>query len=94
MLRDQDTVPRSSCLKNKDIHTIPEIRMATNHHDVNIRKWIHRCNEQGIEEIISKLHQHKPVKTSGDMRKGLLRWQPKIQEKTMDYLSRHGLYVS
>jgi transposase len=38
-------------------YTVPEIRiMATNHHDVNIRKWIHRFNEKGIEGIISRKH--------------------------------------
>jgi hypothetical protein len=40
-------------------YTVAEIRMATNHHDVNIRKWIHRFNEKGIEGIISKIHAHK-----------------------------------
>jgi len=45
-------------------YTVPEIRKeATNHHDINIRKWIqYRFNEQGIEGITSKLHKHKPVK--------------------------------
>ena len=43
-------------------YTVPEIRMATNHHDVNIRKWIHRFNEKGIEGIVSRKHTHKPVK--------------------------------
>jgi hypothetical protein len=45
-------------------YTVPEIRKeATNHHDINIRKWIqNRFNEQGIEGITSKLHKHKPVK--------------------------------
>lgn len=35
-------------------YTVPEIRRATNHHDVNIRKWILRFNERGIEGIISR----------------------------------------
>ncbi len=30
-------------LKNEG-YTVPEIKMAINHHDVNIRKWIHRFN--------------------------------------------------
>jgi hypothetical protein len=42
-------------LKDED-YTVPEIRMATNHHDTNIRKWIHRFNEKGIEGIISRKH--------------------------------------
>jgi hypothetical protein len=32
---------------------VPEIRRITNHHDNNnIRKWIHRFNEHGIDGII------------------------------------------
>ena len=27
-------------------YTVPEIRRAINHHDINIRKWIHRFNEK------------------------------------------------
>jgi len=53
-------------------YTVPEIRRMTNHHDVNIRKWIHRFNEHGIEGIISKIHRHKPVKISGDMEKKIV----------------------
>ena len=45
-----------------DGYTVPEIRKITNHHDNNIRKWIHRFNEKGIEGIISKIHKHKPIK--------------------------------
>jgi transposase len=43
-------------------YTIPEIRKITNHHDNNIRKWIHRFNEKGIEGIISKIYKHKSIK--------------------------------
>ena len=53
-------------------YTVPEIRVATNHHDVNIRKWIHRFNEQGVEGIVSKIHIHKPIKISGDMEKKIV----------------------
>lgn len=53
-------------------YTVPEIRMATNHHDVNIRKWIHRFNEQGIEGIVSKIHRHKPVKITAEMEKKIV----------------------
>jgi transposase len=52
----------------KDI--FPEIRMATNHHDINnIRKWIHRFNEKGIEGVMPRKHKHKhkPVKISVDI---------------------------
>ncbi len=42
-------------------YTIPQIRsMINNHHDHNIRKWIHhRFNEKGIDGITSKKHNHK-----------------------------------
>ena len=33
-----------------------EIRKITNHHDNNIRKWIHRFNEDGIDGIVSRKH--------------------------------------
>jgi len=32
-----------------------------NHHDNNIRKWIHRFNEKGVNGIISKIHKHKAI---------------------------------
>jgi transposase len=37
-------------------YTVPQIRKITNHHDNNIRKWIHRFNEKEIDGIISKKH--------------------------------------
>jgi len=49
-------------LLKDDGYTIPAIRKITNHHDNNIRKWIHRFNEKGIEGIISKIHKHKSIK--------------------------------
>ena len=52
-------------------YKVPEIRKATNHHDINIRKWIHRFNEQGIEGITSKIHKHKSLKITSEMRKRL-----------------------
>ena len=48
-------------LKN-DGYTVPEIRRATNHHDSNIRKWIHIDSKEGIDGILSKIHKHKPIK--------------------------------
>lgn len=41
-------------LLSNEGYTVPEIREMTNHHDVNIRKWIHRFNENGIVEIKTK----------------------------------------
>jgi transposase len=53
-------------LKDKG-YAVPKIRqMATNHHDSNIRKWIHRCNEKGLDGIISKIHKHKSIKITDD----------------------------
>ena len=58
-------------LKNEG-NTVSEIRKMTNHHDVNIRKWIHRFNEKGIEGIISKKHIHKPIKISDNIKKKIV----------------------
>ena len=53
-------------------YTVPEIRRATNHHDINIRKWIHRFNEKGIEGIVSRKHIHsKPVKITVEIEEKL-----------------------
>ena len=50
MIQDEDDKVigyRAKIILFKDEgYTVPEIRRATNHHDVNIRKWIHRFNEQ------------------------------------------------
>ena len=48
-------------------YTVPQIRNLTNHHDNNIRKWIHRFNEKGIDGIISKKHNHKHHKFDNNM---------------------------
>jgi transposase len=39
-------------------YTVPEIRRKTNHHDNNIRKWIHRFNGHGIDGIVSSSRKH------------------------------------
>jgi transposase len=58
-------------LKN-DGCTVPEIRRATNHHDINIRKWIHRFNEKGLDGIVSKIHEHKSIKITNDIEKKIV----------------------
>src|SRR6476620_10031708 len=67
--------------------TAPQIRKITNHHDHNIRKWIHKFNEKGIDGIISKKHNHKQYKFDKD-----------IEEKIVDIASlnprSHGLWFS
>ena len=55
-----------------DGYTVPEIRKITNHHDNNIRKWIHRFNEKGIEGIISKIHKHKSIKFTDSVEKQIV----------------------
>ncbi len=58
-------------LKDKG-YSVSEIRKAINHHDTNIRKWIHRFNGQGIEGIISKIHTRKPLKITYKIEKKIV----------------------
>ena len=68
MLEDTEAGYRAKIILLKcDGYTVPEIRRATNHHDSNIRKWIHRFNEKGIDGIASKVHKHKPTKITDDI---------------------------
>ena len=63
MLEDTDSGYRAKIILLKDDgYTVSQIRKITNHHDNNIRKWIHRFNEKGIDGIISKKHNHKQHK--------------------------------
>ncbi|HSF50952.1 MAG TPA: helix-turn-helix domain-containing protein [Nitrososphaeraceae archaeon] len=49
---DPDSGYRAKIILLKDDgYTVPEIRKITNHHDNNIRKWIHRFNEKGIYHL-------------------------------------------
>ena len=59
-------------LLKDDGYTVPEIRRAINHHDGNIRKWIHRFNENGTHGIASKIHKHKPIKISDEVEKKII----------------------
>ena len=59
-------------LLKDDGYTVPEIRKITNHHDNNIRKWIHRFNEKGIEGIVSKIHKHKSIKFTDEIEKQIV----------------------
>jgi transposase len=34
-------------LLKADGYIVPEIRRLTNHHDSNMRKWVHRFNKKG-----------------------------------------------
>ncbi len=52
MLEDAKSGYRAKTILLKDEgYTVPQIRKITNHHDHNIRKWIHRFNEKGIDGI-------------------------------------------
>ena len=70
---DKESGYRAKIILLKDEgYIVPEIRMATNHHDVNIRKWIHRFNEKGIEGIVSRKHMHKPIKITPEIEKKIV----------------------
>ncbi len=72
MIDDESGYRAKIILFRDDNYTVPEIRIATNHHDVNIRKWIHRFNEKGIEGIVSKKHIHKPIKITAEIEKKIV----------------------
>ena len=59
-------------LVKDDGYTVPEIRKMTNHHDNNIRKWIHRFNDRGIDGIISKKHNHPAQKITDDIERKIV----------------------
>ena len=73
MLEDAESGYRAKIILLKDEgYTVPEIRRVINHHDNNIRKWIHRFNEKGIDGIISKKHSHKQHKFDDDIEKKIV----------------------
>lgn len=53
-------------------YTVPEIRRITNYHDNNIRKWIHRFNEKGIDGIISRKHIRNAHKITDDIERKII----------------------
>lgn len=53
-------------------YTVPEIRRSTNHHDNNIRKWIHRFNEKGIDGIVSRKHIRNAHKITEDIERKIV----------------------
>src|SRR4051812_48641466 len=67
-------------------YTVPEIRKITNHHDNNIRKWIHCFNEKGIHGITSKIHKHKPIKITNDIEMKIVKIVTKNPRKDYDGL--------
>jgi hypothetical protein len=72
-LEDKETRYRTKIILLKDEgYTVPEMRKITNHHDNNIRKWIHKFNEKGIDGIMPKKHSHKQYKFDNDMEKKIV----------------------
>lgn len=51
-------------------YTIRDTLIQTNHHDNNIRKWIHRFNDYGI---VSRKHNHTAPKTTDGIEKEIVR---------------------
>jgi transposase len=73
LLDDVDSGYRAKIILLKDEgYTVPEIRKMTNHHDNNIRKWIHRFNDRGIDGIISKKHNHPAQKITDDIERKIV----------------------
>ena len=73
ILEDKESGYRAKIILLKDEgYTVSEIREIINHHDNNIRKWIHRFNEKGIDGIISKKHNHKQHKFTNDLEKQIV----------------------
>lgn len=93
MMEDEEDNGESSyrakiILLKDEGYTVPEIRRATNHHDINIRKWIHRFNEHGVEGIISKIHAHKSIRIGTEMEKKI------VEIATKDPREGYGLPFS
>lgn len=59
-------------LKDEGYDVVSEIRRITNHHDNNIRKWIHRFNEHGIDGIVSRKHNHAAQKIMDSIEKQIV----------------------
>ena len=70
---DQESGYRAKMiLLRNEGYTVPEIRKITNHHDNNIRKWIHRFNEKGIDGIISRKHIRNTHKITEDIERKIV----------------------
>ena len=73
MLEDKESGYRAKIILLKDEgYTVPEIRKITNHHDNNIRKWVHRFNEKGIDGIMLKKCSHKQYKFDDNIEKKIV----------------------
>ena len=54
-------------------YTVPEIREMTNIYDKNIRKWIHKFNDNGIVGLFTKIDYSPMVKIDNDTRKQIVK---------------------
>ena len=87
MVDDKEDGYRAKIILLKDKgYTVPEIRRATNHHDSNIRKWIHHFNKKGLDGIISKIHKHKSIKITDDIEKKIVEMVTKNPRNDYDGL--------
>jgi hypothetical protein len=59
-------------------YTVAEIRRQTNHHDNNIRNWIHRFNSHGIDGIASRKHNHTAPKITDDIGLKFSTWSLRV----------------
>ncbi|HEX5978869.1 MAG TPA: helix-turn-helix domain-containing protein [Nitrososphaeraceae archaeon] len=74
LLDDRESGYRAKIILLKyEGYTVPGIRQMTNHHDNNIRKWIHRFNKHSIDGIISKKHNHSAQKVTDEIEKQIVR---------------------
>jgi transposase len=73
MLEGKEDGYRAKIILLKDEgYTVPQIRKMTNHHDNNIRKWIHRFNKEGLKGIGSRKHSHRQYKFTNDIEKEIV----------------------
>ena len=77
-------------LLKDDGYTVPEMSI-TGHHDVNIRKWIHPFNENGIDRITSKIHKYKSINISDNMEKKIIHIATKNPREGYGLPSQQGL---
>ncbi len=89
MLEDKEAGYRAKIILLKDEgYTVPQIRKMTNHHDNNIRKWIHRFNKDGLKGIESRKHSHRQYKFTNDIEKEI------VQVASSNPRKDHGLAFS
>jgi transposase len=96
MLEDKDSGYRAKIILLKDEgYTVPQIRKITNHHDNNIRKWIHRFNEKGIDGIMLKKHTHKQHKFDNNLEEKIVDIEHlQIQDLLIwDFLRGHYVFL-